>query len=146
MARLTQKFTATVGRDKGKVFLLTEMAPRRGHAWAMRLMLAVASSGIEIPEDVAERGLAGLASMAGDLLSALGKVHPEIALPLGDELLDCVQSVQEQATRAMIESDIEEVVTLFHLQKAVFMLHTQPFISGGLLTSGSSEQTPAPTA
>ena len=36
MARNVVNYTATDGRDKGKVFLLTEMSARQGEEWAMR--------------------------------------------------------------------------------------------------------------
>jgi hypothetical protein len=137
MARKEIIWTASVGRDKGKRFQLTEMSARAGHAWATRLLLALMGSGVEIDEDVAARGLAGLATIA---LTAVGKVQSAVALPLMDELLDCVQSVQEKATRKWIDDDFEEVATIFQLQKAVFDLHVEPFTSGGLLTSASTKE------
>lgn len=138
MARKEIIWTATVGRDNGKKFQITEMSARAGHAWATRLMLALMGSGAEIDDDIASRGIAGLATVA---ISAIGKVAPEVAIPLMDELLDCVQSVQERATRKWIDDDFEEVATIFQLQKAVFDLHIEPFTSGGPLTSASTRET-----
>lgn len=135
MALIEETFKATVGRDVGKTFLITEMSPRKAHKWATRVLFAMLNSGIEIDEDTMDRGLAGVAAMA---VSAIGKIPVEVAEPLMDELLACVQSVQEKATRTLIESDIEEAATIFQLQKAALMLHIQPFISGGLLTSVSA--------
>lgn len=137
MARKEIIWTATAGRDSGKKFLITEMSARAGHAWAARLLLALMGSGVEIDDDIAARGLAGLATVA---ISAVGKVAPAVAIPLMDELLDCVQSVQEKATRKWIDDDFEEVATIFQLQKAVFDLHVEPFTSGGLLTSASTKE------
>jgi hypothetical protein len=137
MARKEIIWTASVGRDKGKKFQITEMSARAGHAWATRLLLALMGSGVEIDEDIAARGLAGLATVA---LTAVGKVNSSVALPLMDELLDCVMSVQERATRKWIDDDFEEVATIFQLQKAVFDLHVEPFTSGGLLTSASTKE------
>jgi len=137
MARKEIIWTAAVGRDSGKKFQITEMSARAGHAWATRLLLALMSSGVEIDEDIAERGLAGLATVA---LTAVGKVQSAVALPLLDELLGCVMSVQEKGVRKWIDDDFEEVATIFQLQKAVFDLHVEPFTSGGLLTSASTKE------
>lgn len=142
MARKELIFTATAGRDSGKRFLITEMSARAGHAWATRAILALMSSGMEISDDIASKGLAGLATMA---LSALGKIPADQAAPLLDELLTCVQSMQEAGTRRLVESDFEEIKTIFELQKAVFSLHTKPFISGGPSTS-ESPSTAGPAA
>ena len=130
-------WVATAGRDKGKRFLITEMPARKGHKWATRLLLALLGSGVEIDEDIAERGLAGVATVA---MQAIGKVHPDIAMPLMDELLDCVQSVQDLGTRKWIDDDFEEIATIFQLQRAVFQMHIEPFISGGPSTSASTKE------
>lgn len=137
MARKEITFIATTDRDKGKKFLITEMSARAGHAWATRALLALMSSGVDIDDDIASRGLAGLATLA---MSALGKVPAAAAGPLLDELLDCVQSVQEKATRKWIDDDFEEIATIFQLQKAVLAMHIEPFISGGPLTSALSKE------
>lgn len=143
MARKTLNFTGGAGRDAGKTFLITEMSARAGHAWATRMLLALLNSGIEIDEDIIDRGLAGLATVA---MSAIGKISPAAAGPLMDELLDCVQSVQEKGTRKWIDDDFEEIATIFQLQKAVFSLHVEPFISGGLLTSESPKAAEQPAS
>lgn len=140
MARKEFVWTASTGRDKGKKFLITEMSARAGHEWATRLLLAFLATGLEIPEDVADRGLAGLASMAGDLFASIGKVPPAVALPLMDQLLLCVQSVQEKGVRKLFDDDLEEISTIFQLQMVVFNLHVEPFTSGGLSTSESPQE------
>lgn len=132
MARIEQTFVATVGRDAGKRFLITEMSARAGHAWATRMLLALLSSGIEVDDDIMDKGLAGLATIA---MGAIGKLPPEQVGPLLEELLSCVQSVQERGNRKLIDDDFEEIATIFQLQKAVFSLHIEPFTSGGQSTS-----------
>jgi len=139
MARLEKLFTGATGRDAGKKFLITEMAPRRGHEWATRAILAMMSAGVEIPDSLSEGGMAGLAVMG---LTALGRASPVVVMPLLDELLTCVQSVQPNGTRAWIDDDFEEISTIFMLQKEAFLLHTSPFTSGDLSTS---DQTAAAT-
>lgn len=141
MARYTSTFTADKGRDKGKKFLLTEMSPRAAHLWATRMLLGMAAGGLEI-DGIEDKGLAGLATMA---MTAIAKIPEMTAIPLLNQLLDCVQSVQERATRELFEDDIEEVATLFLLQKAVLELHINPFISGDPLTSESAKE-PGQTA
>ena len=62
MARNTKSLTISAeGRDKGKTFLLTEMSAVRAEKWAARAVLALLKSGVELPEDAAQAGLAGIA-------------------------------------------------------------------------------------
>ncbi len=132
MARYEKVFAEGLGRDAGKKFLITEMPPRRGHEWATRAILAMMSAGAEIPDDLQAGGMAALAVLG---LTALGKAPPQIVLPLLNELLGCVQTVFPTATRDYIDDDFEEISTIFQLQKAAFLLHTEPFTSGGPSTS-----------
>lgn len=135
MARKEIDWNGGTGRDSGKVFRITEMSARAGHSWATRMLLALMGAGVEIDEDIMSRGLAGLATIA---IAALGKTPPTVAMPLMDELMACVQSVQPAAVRRLMDDDIEEIATIFMLQKAVFQLHIEPFTSGGLLSSPSN--------
>lgn len=134
MARKELDYTATFGRDVGKTFHITEMSARAGHDWATRVLFALLNSGVELDDEIAQRGLAGLATVA---MSALGKIPAAVAKPLMDELLACAKIVFTGASRPLTDDDFEEIVTIFNLQRAVFMLHVEPFISGGPLTSGS---------
>lgn len=140
MARNQITFNGVGGRDAGKQFQITEMSARAGHTWATRAILAMMSAGVEIPEDLADKGMAGLAVVG---LKALGKVPPHVAIPLMDELLDCVTIVMPAATRKWINDDFEEIATIFQLQKAVFSMHVEPFISGGPSTSVQTASEPA---
>lgn len=139
MARKELVFTATAGRDKGKKFAITEMSAVAGHKWATRMLLALAGSGMAIDDEVLSRGMAGVASLAA---SAFGRIDPDALEPLMQELLSCVKSQQEKLTRSLIDDDFEEIQTIFELQKAVFMLHIEPFMSGASLTSGSPKEAP----
>jgi hypothetical protein len=140
MARKVIIFTATMGRDAGQKFQITEMSARAGHQWATRAILALMSSGADIPDDLESGGMAALAVVG---MKAIGKLPAEVASPLLDELLDCVQIVMEKATRAWQDDDFQEIATLFQLQKAVFSLHIEPFISGGPSTSALATAAPA---
>ena len=68
--------TATIvidaaGRDHGKVFLLTELPALQAEKWAVRAFLAMSHNGIEIPEDIANSGLAGIASIGIKAIGAM---------------------------------------------------------------------------
>lgn len=129
MARKVLKLKiADDGRDLGKTFVITEMAARKGHQWATRALFAVMNGGVEIPESILSSGFAGIAAVG---IKALGRVPAAVAEPLLDELLLCVAIMPDPArpevTRALIDDDIEEVATIFKLQKEVLGLHMDFF-------------------
>ena len=54
MPRRTKTYViADENRDKGKMFLLTEMPALQAEKWAIRAFLALAKAGLVIPDDVA---------------------------------------------------------------------------------------------
>jgi len=116
---------ASGGRDKGKLFVITEMPAMRAEKWALRLLLELMKSGMELPDEIANAGMAGVASLG---LPAMGSLPWSVAEPLLDELLQCVEIVPDpknrQIMRKLIEEDIEEIPTLLKLRVAVFKLHT----------------------
>lgn len=130
--------TATItiddeGRDKGKSFVITEMSAWAAEDWAAQVIFAAMNAGVQIPDDVAQAGLSGLASIG---IEALTKIPYQYAKPLLDVMMTCVQ-VQPSAgvTRPLIEDDIEEVKTLLRLRKEVVALHIEPFTQDAPLTS-----------
>jgi hypothetical protein len=128
-------FVATTGRDKGKIFEITEMSARKAHKWATRAIFAIMNAGLDIPSAYVDAGFAGLAAVikAGEmelatmLVETLGRIQYEQAGPLLDELMDCVRIIPDaknmNVIRDLIEDDIEEVTTIFILQKEVLALH-----------------------
>lgn len=116
-------------RDSGKRFLITEMSASQSEEWAARALFAAMSCGVEIPDEVLGAGLAGVAAVG---IKALGRVPFEIVKPLFDEMMGCVQYEFEPGrqggTRALIETDIEEVATRLKLRKAVLDLHLEGFL------------------
>lgn len=116
------------GRDKGKEFLITEMSATDAEDWALQAFFALMNAGIEIPDDIASMGFAGIAAIG---LKALGKVPFFMAEPLLKKIMECVKVVpdpgQPNVVRTLIDSDIEEAATLLKLKKAVFDLHTSFF-------------------
>lgn len=124
---------AAPGRDKGKVFILTEMSAWRSEEWAARAIFAMMNAGVEIPENIAKAGLAGIAALG---IQSLTKVSFDAAKPLLDEMMSCVQvQPSPNVTRALIEDDIEEVATLLQLRKEVLGLHVNFSTAGAPSTS-----------
>jgi hypothetical protein len=112
------------GRDGGKVFRITEMPAVRAERWAMRALVALARSGVDVPDDIADQGLQGLAVLG---LRALSEVFFEDLSPLLDEMLTCVQIIPDPNLsdfgRALVDDDVEEVETILQLRREVFELH-----------------------
>lgn len=128
--------TATVvigdeGRDKGKVFILTELPASRAEKWAMRAILALQKSGAELPDDISQAGMAGVAVVG---LQALGNLNFYDAETLLDEMFECISYQPDPkipgVVRPLIEDDIEEVKTRIRLRAEVFQLHVNFSIAG----------------
>ncbi len=115
-------------RDNGKMFYIQEMSASNAEWWALRAMLAIGKSGVEIPENMRSMGMAALATHGLKLVVA---VSPDEARPLLDELMACVQFVpnpeNKSIRRELIENDIEEVVTRLKIRAEVFKLHVDFF-------------------
>ncbi len=146
MARNTLNYHVTdEGRDKGKVFVLTEMAADDAESWAMRALLALMSANAEMPEGFERMGMAGMAEVG---LKALSGLKWEVAKPLLDEMLTCVQFMPDpakpQIVRKLFKGDVEEVMTLIKLRAEVWKLHTDflkavaPLISDKAAAAGQS--------
>lgn len=125
MSRKLANHTVTEeNRDKGKLFLITEMSSARAESWAMRVLLALMASNVEIPEGFEELGVAGLAELGMRSLSGL---KWEVAEPLLAEMMECVQVIPDpkktHVARPLIEDDIEEVLTRLNLRVEVWKLH-----------------------
>lgn len=112
------------GRDKGKVFIITEMPATQAEKWAIRAFLAMGRSGIELPEGIEHTGFAGIAKLG---LSLVCKVPFDDAESLMDEMFSCVQVQPNPANpaivRPLVEDDIEEIQTRLKLRAEVFKLH-----------------------
>jgi len=143
MARKESSFVADIGRDKGKQFLVTEMSASQAENWAIKAILAVGNAGIEIPDNLASQGMAGL--MAVGYMNLL-KIPFEAAKPLLDEMMSCVQIIPSaNVKRPLIEDDIEEVQTRLKLRKAIWDLHMDFFLGESQSTLGSEMPAPQPS-
>lgn len=151
MARRTKTVTITAdGRDKGKMFFLTEMPPRQGEKWAIRAGLALAHSGrMDISDEDKELltggGLPAIAALGMRAFAALDFAEAE---PLMDEMFDCVtfvpdpskidQMTQQAIVRPVREDDIEEISTILNLRNEVVELHLGFSIAAGLSRIGAA--------
>ena len=128
MARKELYYTETKGRDAGKVFYIREMSATQAEWWAIRAGMAMARSGVDLPENFADMGIA---AMAGTGLKMVSQIPPAEAKPLLDELMECVQCVPDAANqnikRRLIDDDIEEIATRLKLRAEVFKLHVDFF-------------------
>lgn len=117
------------GRDRGKVFLLTEMPSARAERWAAKVFNGLARSNVEIPDTVVGAGIVGVWVMGVKMLFAMDFA---ICEDLMDEMMRCVQFIPDKTHPEImrpiigalaIESDIEEVETRIKLREEVFALH-----------------------
>ena len=133
------------GRDNGKVFKITEMSADAAERWAMQAFFAIMNAGVDIPDEVASMGLAGLAQV--DPLKALAKVKFDVAEPLLQDMMECVQIIPDPSkpnvVRALIDGDIEEVKTRLQLRAEVLGLHADFLKLDAPSTSAQEGATPA---
>lgn len=138
MARRVVTVTiAEAGRDQNKTFQLTEMSAAAAEDWAVRAFLALARSGVDIPEDVENAGFSGIATLG---IRAFGGVNHADARPLMDEMFNaCVRILPDPAhpnvVRALIDDDTEEVSTRLWLRGEVLKLHVDFSKVAALLSS-----------
>ena len=124
MALKTKQITIENGRDKGRVFLITEMSAAHADNWAMRALIALANGGVDLGDLSPQQGMMGMVRVA---LDALGRLKADDAIPLLNELLDCVQIIPEGGKPRPLNmdfNDVEDFTTLWRLRKEVFALHT----------------------
>ena len=76
------------GRDKGKVFVLTEKSAIEADKWGIRALLALSKSGVPIPPEFMEMGIIGVLAVGIHRLAGVSFGDLE---PLLDEMLTCVE-------------------------------------------------------
>ncbi|MCX8748217.1 hypothetical protein ABV523_17875 [Snodgrassella alvi] len=129
MARKTKDITIESGRDAGKSFRITEMPILQADKWAQRAIFAIARAGVDTSSINMNGGMLEMARLA---LDVVGKIDPEVGGDLLDELLSCVQIIPTGGVpRSLVmDSDIEDIKTLFVLRKEVLALHIDFLKSG----------------
>lgn len=130
----------TEGRDKGKIFRLTEMTSSRGEKWAYRALLALAGGSAQLPEGFESTGWAGLAQVG---FKGLMSLPWPLLEPLLDEMMECVQIVPDPKNLSFARDlepeggqgdyDIEEITTRPALRMEIFKLHVD--FSGAAIQS-----------
>ena len=112
-------------RDLGKVFQIDEMPAMRATRWADRAFLALAHAGVEVPKEIVQLGIIGVWLLSMRAFTNASYVELE---PLLDELMTCVRICPTPGDfniiRPLIESDIEEVSTVYALRQEVLQLHS----------------------
>lgn len=124
---------ANVNRDQGRTYIITEMSAFQAEDLAVRVLLALANAGIDVPDS--KTGMAGLAAAGMD---ALKKLPYATAKPILDEIRGFMmyQHKPGQAPMALSEDNLEEVTTLIALRKAFLVLHLGFLKAGNTLITG----------
>ncbi len=110
--------------DKGKVFRLTRMSAVQSEKWAWRAISALGKSGIDMPEELFAFKMEVVAAVGIHMLmrAPWGEVEP-----LLDEMKTCIEFKPDNAKpvfRPLVDSDIDEPVTILWLRDEVMHLHT----------------------
>jgi len=116
------------GRDAGKRFVVLQMGAIQQEKWGIRMLNALASSGVEIKESGLKAGFAKFAVQDLSFSSFRG-LDWEAMEPLLDEMLACAQldaSGRGDNLRPIKPGtdEVEEVQTLFWLRGKIIELHT----------------------
>ena len=123
MARKTLDITITdeKSRDFKKEFRITELDAERAEDWAIRAFMGLSVGGVVLPTSI-PKTLPGLAMLG---VQTLGRIPYEMARPLLNEMMSCVQVITSSgAVRKAAAGEIEEFSTLLELRKQVIEVHT----------------------
>lgn len=94
----TKTVTIEKGDDKGKTFLITEMAAIPADIWAHKLVEQASRSGIDLKNvnilDIDAKSMKGMIEIGSAVLTVLGKIPWEISREMKFDMLnECVQIV-----------------------------------------------------
>ena len=139
--------------DRGNelTFRIREMPATKLEGWLFRVGTALASTGFAKTEDIAD-GIDTTKYIANflvkDGLRFLGNLdYEKVVKPLVDDLYSCVEQKVGEAYLAVtadnIDSKVEDIRSLFEIQKAVITLHLGFFGLGG---ASASAKSPSPEA
>ena len=141
MARKTSTITITdVNRDKGKSFRIEEWPASKTETWVFRAVFGLGKAGVEIPPEILQLGAAPTAYFIGMQAT---KLPSRLGIRLANELMDCVQVVEEKINRSLVENDIEELSTRLKLKGEVLKL-TFGFFEFGA-SQNSAQESVAPS-
>lgn len=136
MRRINRVVIDAEGRDKGKVFVITEMPAMDAEFWAGRLITMLMAGNANVPSGFFERGMEAAAAWIA--VHGIGGIDWGIAKPLLDEMMACVTVQPDPSrniTRGLVTNDIEEIKTLLTLREAWFDTHLGFSVRARYLTS-----------
>lgn len=150
-----EKVVTIVDRGKEKTFKIIEMPATQAERWLIRAGLLLAGTGLiekaAILNDAGEAvSQIGKLLATQGLLSSLATIDYEQAAPLLDELMGCCALVvtgqfDQKLTPDVIDGIVEDVKTLFLLQKEAAALNFDFFAQGaGSNTPPSEAKGPQP--
>jgi hypothetical protein len=109
-------------RDAGKTFVITEAPALQAEEWGLRAIMALGTSGIVVPQEIADAGLVGVALIGYQAF--MGAKFEEVR-PLWQEMLSCISFQPSPGISLPFNGTlIEEVSTLLELRKQILELHT----------------------
>lgn len=132
MARRTKVVTidSEKSRDHGKTFLITEMSADAAEWWAIRVTQGIVGSNPDADFDIFSGSLPRLANFA---FVGLAKIPADQLKPLMDEMKSCVSFMlpDGKTSRALLQGDVEDIMTWLELRKEVFEILTGFSVGGG---------------
>lgn len=132
MARRTKVVTidSEKSRDHGKTFLITEMSADAAEWWAIRVTQGIVGSNPDADFDIFSGSLPRLANFA---FVGLAKIPADQLKPLMDEMKSCVSIMlpDGKTSRALLQGDVEDIMTWLELRKEVFEILTGFSVGGG---------------
>lgn len=124
---LQEKYVTISGkegnRDNGSRFLIVEMPAYQLEKWGVRALMALGTSGITVPQELADAGILGIALLGYQVFMG---AKFETVEPLMDEMLACVKFHPEgsETITDIPRGLIKEVSTLHTLRREWLELHT----------------------
>jgi hypothetical protein len=131
MARKTVNYVVTTeGRDKGKVFVITEMPSAEIERWAMRLLIGLGKNGVSLPGVSVNSGFIAIAAILWTLIAQLPFEEADFLM---NWMMQRVQINEGKICRDLAEDDIEEGETRLAIREEWGKLHSDFFVKGGRL-------------
>ena len=137
---MRKEITVTLNaRGNDLTFRIKEMHAPKVERWIIKLAGALSATGVfsaDVADGVdAQKAIADFLLTGGlSKLGAVTKDYDEVIQPLIDELYTCVEQKVGNAyfalTPDVIDAKIEDVRTLFSLQKEIVKLHLDFFVPG----------------
>lgn len=124
-------------------FVVRQMPAMKAWHWCNKVILLLCAAGADIPVDNGFTGALGYIREHG--LGVLGRLDYDKAQPLMEELLSqcyrVVDRMETQVTADTCEAYIEDMRTLYTLEKEAFMISLPFFTQGGSSAIQESQNT-----